>query len=70
VPGGEGRPWRSTSSLDGKVALVTGASRGLGPAMALALAGAGADVALHASDSRRRPTADEIGQRCRRRTAL
>ena len=36
--------------LDGKVALVTGASRGLGAAMAVALAGAGADVALHASE--------------------
>ena len=34
--------------LDGKVALVTGASRGLGAAMAAALAAAGADVALHA----------------------
>ena len=35
--------------LDGKVALVTGASRGLGAAMAIALASAGADVALHAT---------------------
>lgn len=32
--------------LDGQVALVTGASRGLGAAMAIALAEAGADVAL------------------------
>lgn len=35
-------------SLEGRVAIVTGASRGLGRAMALALAGAGADVALAA----------------------
>src|SRR5512144_2671937 len=33
--------------LDGKVALVTGSSRGLGAAMAQALAAAGADVVLH-----------------------
>ena len=36
--------------LDGKVALVTGASRGLGAGMASALASAGADVVLHASE--------------------
>ena len=41
--------------LDGTVALVTGASRGLGAAMAVALATAGAQVALHASE---RPCAD------------
>jgi 2-deoxy-D-gluconate 3-dehydrogenase len=34
--------------LDGKVALVTGASSGLGQAIAVALAEAGADVAVHA----------------------
>jgi 2-deoxy-D-gluconate 3-dehydrogenase len=39
--------------IDGKVALVTGASRGLGAAMAVALASAGADVALHASEQPR-----------------
>ena len=32
--------------LSGKTALVTGANTGLGQAMALALAGAGADIAL------------------------
>ena len=32
--------------LDGKVAIVTGAARGLGQAMAIGLAEAGADVAL------------------------
>jgi 2-deoxy-D-gluconate 3-dehydrogenase len=41
--------------LSGRVALVTGASRGIGAGMARALACAGADVALHAS--RTEPTA-------------
>ena len=36
-----------TFKLDGKVALVTGASTGLGAAIAIALAEAGADVACH-----------------------
>jgi 2-deoxy-D-gluconate 3-dehydrogenase len=48
--------------LDGKVALVTGASRGLGAAMAAALAGAGADVVLHASERAATTTADRIAQ--------
>ena len=37
-------------SLEGKTALVTGASRGLGRAMAQGLAGAGAHVVLAARD--------------------
>lgn len=36
----------TTTSLEGKVAFVTGAARGIGRGIALALAGAGADVAI------------------------
>jgi 2-deoxy-D-gluconate 3-dehydrogenase len=46
--------------VDGKVALVTGASRGLGAGMAVALAGAGADVVLHASERPATATAAAI----------
>ena len=46
--------------IDGKVALVTGASRGLGAAMATALAAAGADVALHSNEQPATATADCI----------
>jgi 2-dehydro-3-deoxy-D-gluconate 5-dehydrogenase len=47
--------------LDGKVALVTGASRGLGRAMALGLAGAGASTALVGRDGATlEPVAREI----------
>jgi NAD(P)-dependent dehydrogenase (short-subunit alcohol dehydrogenase family) len=41
---------KRTGKLAGKVALITGASRGLGKAMALALAGEGAAIALVARD--------------------
>src|SRR5918997_5738351 len=54
--------------LDGRRALVTGASRGLGREMALALADAGADVAITGRTQRTlNATADEI--RARGRTA-
>lgn len=43
----------SEKKLQGKVALITGASRGLGKAMALALGGAGARLALVSRDVQR-----------------
>ena len=47
--------------LDGKVALVTGASSGIGQAIAIALAEAGADVACHArSEEKAAETATAI----------
>lgn len=56
--------------LDGKVALVTGASRGLGAAIAVALASAGSDVVLHASERPPAATAAQIAERGDTRTAL
>jgi 3-oxoacyl-[acyl-carrier protein] reductase len=48
--------------LAGKIAVVTGASSGIGAATALALAAAGADVVLHARHNRRglEQTADQL----------
>jgi len=55
--------------LDGRVALVTGASRGLGAAIARALAEAGADVALHASREPPSAVAQSIRELSGRQTA-
>ena len=55
--------------IDGKVALVTGASRGLGAATAVALAAAGADVALHSNEQPATATAECIAATSRRKTA-
>ena len=59
---------RSGSASTGKTALVTGASRGLGAAMARGLAEAGANVVLHASHEAPRAAADAIASECGVRT--
>jgi 2-dehydro-3-deoxy-D-gluconate 5-dehydrogenase len=54
-------------NLSGRVAIVTGASRGLGAGMAIGLAEAGADLVVVASSDRLQETVDKIkalGRRC------
>jgi NAD(P)-dependent dehydrogenase (short-subunit alcohol dehydrogenase family) len=53
--------------LEGQVALVTGAARGLGRAIAIALAEAGADVALGLRDSSKRTDVVDAIEACGRR---
>ena len=57
-------------SLDGLTALVTGASRGIGAAIATALAAAGADVACHGNQRAPEETCDRVRALGRRALAL
>src|SRR5436853_5214499 len=59
-----------TFRLDGKVALVTGSSTGLGRAIAIALAEAGANVACHGNTHSPDDTCEAITQSGRQAFAL
>ena len=57
-------------SINGKVALVTGAGQGIGRAIALRLANDGADIAVaEINEENAQAVADEIGQQAARRRA-
>lgn len=60
----------SLFDLTGNVAVVTGASRGLGQAMALALAKAGCDVAINARTAESLKETDEAIRKLGRKTLL
>ena len=50
-------------NLEGHVAIVTGASKGIGAAIAVALAEAGANVAINSSGSEQ--AANDVADQCR-----
>ena len=61
----------SLFDLKGRVAVVTGGAKGLGEAMALALAGAGADVVIAGkTQANNKRVADEVSQMGRRSLAI
>jgi 2-deoxy-D-gluconate 3-dehydrogenase len=62
------KPTEDPFRLDGKVAVVTGSASGIGAAIAVALARAGADVLCHGRESSGATTAEEV-QRLGRRSA-
>ena len=63
-----GKAWQQRFRLDGKVAVVTGASSGLGVAIAQGMAAAGADVAIGARRAEQlaatRELVEALGRRC------